>query len=60
MEAGQMTDAASPPPGGGLAERMRQAPALGALGVIGIIFLALVVSQGLHDVLQTGLNGLSL
>ena len=55
-----MTDAASPPPGGGLAERMRQAPALGALGVLGVIFLALVVSQGLHDVLQTGLNGLSL
>ena len=55
-----MTDAASPPPGGGLAERMRQAPALSALGVIGIIFLALVVSHGLHDVAQTSLNGLVL
>ena len=28
--------------------------------VLAIIFLALVVSQGLHDVLQTSLNGLSL
>ncbi|MDP9228506.1 MAG: branched-chain amino acid ABC transporter permease [Actinomycetota bacterium] len=43
-----------------LEERFRQSPAFGAGVVLAIIFLALVVSQGLHDVLQTSLNGLSL
>lgn len=60
MEAGQLTDAAPAAPGGGLVERLKQSPALGALGVLALIFLALVISNGLHDVLQTGLNGLSL
>jgi neutral amino acid transport system permease protein len=60
MEAGQMTDAAPPVDGGGVMERFRQTPALGAAAVIGVIFVLLVITQGLHDVLQTGLNGLSL
>jgi neutral amino acid transport system permease protein len=60
MEAGQLTDSASLPLRERIEERLSQNPALGALGVIGVIFLALVITQGLHDVLQTGLNGLSL
>ena len=35
-------------------------PRLTALGVIIAIFLVLVIAKGLHDVAQTGLNGLSL
>jgi neutral amino acid transport system permease protein len=60
MEAGQLTDATAAGAGGGLAERLQRRPALAALGVLGLIFLALVASKGLHDTLQTGLNGLSL
>ena len=60
MEAGQLTEAASPDLRERLEERFRQSPAFGAGVVLAIIFLALVVSQGLHDVLQTSLNGLSL
>lgn len=60
MEAGQLAETAPPAFRERLEERFRQSPALGAGVVLAIIFLALVVSQGLHDVLQTGLNGLSL
>jgi neutral amino acid transport system permease protein len=60
MEAGQMAEPVSPPIGERLRERLRQQPWLGAVGVIIIIFLALVAGEGLHDVAQTGLNGLSL
>ena len=60
MEAGQLTEAASPDLRERLEERFRQSPAFGAGVVLAIIFLALVVSQGLHDVLQTTLNGFSL
>jgi neutral amino acid transport system permease protein len=60
MEAGQMAEPVSPPIGERLRERLRQQPWLGAVGVIVVIFLALVAGEGLHDVAQTGLNGLSL
>ena len=60
MEAGQLTEAASPALRERLEERFRKSPAFGAGVVLAIMFLALVVSQGLHDVLQTSLNGLSL
>ena len=60
LEAGQLTEAASPAWRERLEERFRQSPAFGAGVVLAIIFLALVVSQGLHDVLQTSLNGVSL
>src|SRR5688500_13998089 len=60
MEAGQIAEAASPGLRERLEERLRASPALAAVGVIGVIFLLLVISQGLHDVAQTGLNGLSL
>jgi neutral amino acid transport system permease protein len=60
MEAGQMAEPVSPPIGERLRERLRQQPWLGAVGVIVVIFLALVAGEGLHDVAQTSLNGLSL
>jgi neutral amino acid transport system permease protein len=60
MEAGQLTEAGPPALRERLEERFRQSPAFGAGVVLAIIFLALVISQGLHDVLQTSLNGLSL
>src|SRR5918996_1675882 len=60
MEAGQIAEAASPALRERLEERLRGNPALGAAVVIALIFLSLVATQGLHDVAQTGLNGLSL
>jgi neutral amino acid transport system permease protein len=60
MEAGQMTEPVSPPIRERLAERLRRQPWLGGIGVIIVIFLALVAGEGLHAVAQTGLNGLSL
>ena len=55
-----MTEAAPPAPGERLVERLRQSPAAMAGLVIALIFVTLVIAYGLHDVLQTGLNGLSL
>jgi neutral amino acid transport system permease protein len=44
--------------------RVREAadrhPARAALAILGVIVVAMVVSKGLHDVAQVGLNGLSL
>src|ERR671918_2675616 len=39
---------------------MRPDPWIGAVGVIVLIFLALVAGEGLHAVAQTGLSGLTL
>jgi len=55
-----MTQVAPGAPGQTLRSRAGDHPALVACGVILLIFLVLVASQGLHDVAQTGLNGLSL
>jgi branched-chain amino acid transport system permease protein len=60
MEAGQMTEPVPSALRERLAERLRRQPWLGGVGVIVVIFLALVAGEGLHDVAQTGLNGLSL
>src|SRR5215212_412654 len=60
MEAGQATERLAPAVGERLGERLKRQPWLGAIAVIVAIFLALVASQGLHDVAQTGINGLSL
>jgi neutral amino acid transport system permease protein len=60
MEAGQLTEAGPHALRERLEDRFRQSPALGAGVVLAVIFVALVASKGLHDVLQTGLNGLSL
>ena len=43
-----------------LKEELGRRPWLGAVIVIALIFLALVAAKGLHDVAQTGVNGLSL
>ena len=43
-----------------LKESLRRRPWLGAVAVILAIFLALVAAEGLHNVAQTGINGLSL
>jgi len=55
-----MTEAASPALRERLEERLKSSPALAATGVLVVIFIALVAGHGLHDVAQTGLNGLSL
>jgi neutral amino acid transport system permease protein len=60
MEAGQVTERVAPAVGERLGERLRRQPWLGAIAVIAAIFLALVAAEGVHDVAQTGLNGLSL
>jgi neutral amino acid transport system permease protein len=60
MEAGQMTEAGPLAVRERIEERLRRQPALGGAIVIALIFLALVAGHGLHDVAQTGLNGLSL
>jgi neutral amino acid transport system permease protein len=53
---------AEPAPGGGeaLRERARDHPSAVAFGVIGLIALALVAAESLHDVAQASLNGLTL
>jgi neutral amino acid transport system permease protein len=60
MEAGQVAEPVTPAFGERIKEEMRNRPWVGAVAVILVIFLALVISQGLHDVAQTGINGLSL
>src|SRR4051794_11606140 len=60
MEAGQMTEQVAPAVGERLSDRLRRQPWLGAIAVIVAIFLALVAGEGLHNVAQTGVNGLSL
>jgi neutral amino acid transport system permease protein len=60
MEAGQMTEARPLALRERIEERLRRQPALGGALVILAIFIALVAGHGLHDVAQTGLNGLSL
>jgi neutral amino acid transport system permease protein len=60
MEAGQMAERVPSAIGERLKERLRRQPWLGAIGVIVLIFIALVAAKGFHDVAQTGLNGLSL
>src|SRR5919106_1044944 len=60
MEAGQMAEPVPSALGERFKESLRRRPWLGAIGVIFLIFIALVAAKGLHDVAQTGLNGISL
>ena len=60
MEAGRVPEAMPLALSERFREEMRSRPWLGAVGVILVIFVALVAGEGLHDVAQTGLNGLSL
>jgi neutral amino acid transport system permease protein len=59
MEAGALAGQERP-----LTERLRDAlsrrPALTAIVILAVIVLVMVIAKGLHDVAQTGLNGLSL
>jgi neutral amino acid transport system permease protein len=60
MEAGALASGQERP----LSERLRSAanrrPALTAVLILAVIVLVMVIAKGLHDVAQTGLNGLSL
>ncbi|HEY6673087.1 MAG TPA: branched-chain amino acid ABC transporter permease [Solirubrobacterales bacterium] len=60
MEAGQITGRVPRAIGERLRERLRRQPWLGGVAVIVAIFLFLVATKGIHDVAQTGINGLSL
>src|ERR671919_2003542 len=60
MEAGQVTEATPLALRERVSDRLSRQPALGGAIVVAVIFLVLVASEGLHDVAQTGLNGLSL
>ncbi len=60
MEAGQMASASPTALRERMEERLRSNPAWGASAVLAVIFFVLVAAYGLHDVAQTGLNGLSL
>ena len=60
MEASARAEPALGGEGGGLRERAREHPTLAAFGVIGLIVLALIAAEGLHEVAQASLNGLTL
>src|ERR687897_995941 len=60
IEAGTAVERHAPPLGRRVGDLLARNPRLAALAVLGAIFLVLVASKGLHDVAQTGLNGLSL
>jgi neutral amino acid transport system permease protein len=47
-------------PGQRIADLARRRPALAALAVLALIVVVLIAARGLHDVAQTGINGLSL
>jgi branched-chain amino acid transport system permease protein len=60
MEAGALSPSRELTPVERLREAANRRPALAAAVILGVIVVVLVASQGLHDVAQTGLNGLSL
>jgi neutral amino acid transport system permease protein len=60
MEAGALSPSRELTPVERLREAANRRPAVAALVILGVIVVVLVAAQGLHDVAQTGLNGLSL
>jgi neutral amino acid transport system permease protein len=60
MEAGTLSPSRELSPARRLREAANRRPAVAASALLGLIVIALVASQGLHAVVQTGLNGLSL
>jgi neutral amino acid transport system permease protein len=60
MEASARVEAAPGGEGRALRERAQEHPTLAAFGVIGLIVLALIAAEGLHEVAQASLNGLTL
>jgi neutral amino acid transport system permease protein len=59
MEAADLSATADRAPADRLADFARRRPALVALGVLALIVVVMVAAKGLHDVAQTGVNGLS-
>jgi neutral amino acid transport system permease protein len=60
IEAGTAIERRRSALGGRVGDVLGRSPQLTALGVLLLIFIVLVGIRGLHDVAQTGLNGLSL
>jgi neutral amino acid transport system permease protein len=60
MEAADLTAAADRRPAEQLADFARRRPELAAVVILAAIVVVLVIVKGLHDVAQTGLNGLTL
>ena len=55
-----MTATVDRAPAGQLADLARRRPEMTALAILAAIVVVLVIAKGLHDVAQTGLNGLTL
>jgi neutral amino acid transport system permease protein len=60
MEAADLPATVERAPSDRVADLARRRPALTALLVLALIVLVMIAAKGLHDVAQTGLNGLSL
>jgi neutral amino acid transport system permease protein len=60
MEGAELTAAPAYSPRERLLDWANRNPATAAAAVLGLIVVVLVASKGIHDVAQTGLNGLSL
>ena len=60
MEAADLTAGGDRSPAARLADLARRRPAWTAIGLLAVIVLVMVAAKGLHDVAQTGVNGLSL
>jgi neutral amino acid transport system permease protein len=60
MEAADLAATAVRSPADRLSDLARRRPGLAALAILALIVLILVAARGLHDVAQTGLNGLTL
>jgi neutral amino acid transport system permease protein len=60
MEAGTLSPSREMSPAERLREAANRRPAVAAAAILGVIVLVLIASKGVHDVAQTGLNGLSL
>jgi neutral amino acid transport system permease protein len=60
MEAADLAATADRTPADRLADLARRRPSLVALGVLALMVVVMVAAKGLHEVAQTGLNGLSL
>ncbi|MEK6278498.1 MAG: branched-chain amino acid ABC transporter permease [Actinomycetota bacterium] len=60
MEGAQLAATAAETPSQRLADVARRRPGLAALAILALIVVVMIAARGLHDVAQTGLNGLSL
>jgi neutral amino acid transport system permease protein len=60
MEAGALAQGQEPTLSERLLDAANRRPALTAIVLLAVIVLVMVIAKGLHDVAQTGLNGLTL